>query len=206
MSQRANNTASKVLCQVEYWFHVLCSLDTKYTPPPPLPSQPPPPLSPSVSHGINSIVFCFFFPVYLCDCVRVCACVNDCVSALVRVCVCVHFVLLLRRQNSIAWSFRGAVKQCREDIVHSHTQLLPRENMAHTRWIYSSSFWASGVQIRWPAVFFVVLVRCFMLHITFLSKNENRELHAKHLSIKLSAEELIDFKWTFHAVNCILSE
>lgn len=199
MSQRANNTASKVLCQVEYWFHVLCSLDTNYTPPPPLPSQPPPPpLSPSVSHGINSIVFCFFFSsLFVWLCVRVCEWLCECIGA----CVCVHFVLLLRRQNSIAWSFRGAVKQCREDIVHSHTQLLLRENMAHTRWIYSSSFWASGVQIRWPAVFF----QCFMLHITFLSKNENRELHAKHLSIKLSAEELIDFKWTFHAVNCILS-
>lgn len=160
MSQRANNTASKVLCQVEYWFHVLCSLDTNYTPPTPPPSQPPPPpLSPSFSHGKNSIL------IFLFNCVTVCVWV----CALVR--VCVHFVLLLRRQNSIAWSFRGAVKQCREDIVHSHTQLLLRENMAHTRWIYSSSVWASGVQIRWPAVFFVDPVQCFMLHVTFLSKN-----------------------------------
>lgn len=40
MSQRANNTASKVLCQVEYWFHVLCSLDTDYNTPPPSPTPP----------------------------------------------------------------------------------------------------------------------------------------------------------------------
>lgn len=31
MSQRANNTASEVLCQVEYWFHVPCTLDTTTT-------------------------------------------------------------------------------------------------------------------------------------------------------------------------------
>lgn len=36
-AQRANNTVTKVLCQVEYWFHVLCSLDTGSPPPPPPP-------------------------------------------------------------------------------------------------------------------------------------------------------------------------
>lgn len=35
MSQRANNTASKVLCQVEYWFHVPCTLDTSNSKLPP---------------------------------------------------------------------------------------------------------------------------------------------------------------------------